>query len=39
MEEIKLINYAKEKILKDSSQKIISDYQILPSIIGLKTFH
>ncbi len=38
MEEIKLINYAKEKILKDSSQKIIiSDYQILPSIIGLKT--
>tara|TARA_Y100000817_G_scaffold99662_1_gene77855 strand:+ start:1986 stop:3566 length:1581 start_codon:yes stop_codon:yes gene_type:complete len=38
VEEIKLINYAIEKILIDSTQKIIiSDYQILPSIIGLKT--
>tara|TARA_B100001059_G_scaffold211095_1_gene225186 strand:+ start:2001 stop:3584 length:1584 start_codon:yes stop_codon:yes gene_type:complete len=38
MEEIQLINYAKEKILMDNTKKIIiSDYQILPSIIGLKT--
>ena len=37
-EEIKLINYAKEKISMDETNKIIiSDYQILPSIIGLKT--
>ena len=37
-EEIKLINYAKEKISTDETNKIIiSDYQILPSIIGLKT--
>jgi len=37
-EEIKLMNYAKEKILMDDTNKIIiSDYQILPSIIGLKT--
>ncbi len=37
-EEIKLINYAKEQILMDNTKKIIiSDYQILPSIVGLKT--
>jgi len=37
-DEIKLINYAKEKILIDNTKKIIiSDYQILPSIVGLKT--
>lgn len=38
LEEIKFINNAKEKILMDNTKKIIiSDYQILPSIIGLKT--
>ena len=38
MEEIKFINNVKEKILMDNTKKIIiSDYQILPSIIGLKT--
>ena len=38
LEEIKFINNAKEKILMDNTMKIIiSDYQILPSIIGLKT--
>ncbi len=38
MEEIKLINYAKEVILLDNTNKIIiSDYQILPSMTGLET--
>ena len=36
--ELKLLEFAKEKITSDTSNKIImSDYQILPSIIGLKT--
>jgi hypothetical protein len=38
MEEIKLINYAREVILLDNTNKIIiSDYQILPSVTGLET--
>mgnify|MGYP001179813446 CR=1 FL=1 len=38
LEEIKLINFAKEKILSDNTKKIIiTDYQILPSLIDLKT--
>ncbi len=38
IKELKLLEFAKEKISLDTSNKIImSDYQILPSIISLKT--